>query len=56
VLKDGTDVVVKVLHDDADRKVLEDLDLMHAVALYLESTIPNWPSTGPPSWWPSSHR
>lgn len=40
VLTDGTNVVVKVIHDGADRKVLEDLDLMHAVALYLESNDP----------------
>lgn len=40
VLHDGTKVVVKVIHDGADRKVLQDLDLMHAVALYLEHNDP----------------
>jgi ubiquinone biosynthesis protein len=35
-LKDGTTVAVKVLHDGVERRVLEDLDLMQAVATYLE--------------------
>ena len=39
-LTDGTEVVVKVVHDGADRKVLEDLDLMHALARYVESNDP----------------
>ena len=39
-LTDGTEVVVKVVHDGADRKVLEDLDLMRAVARYVESNDP----------------
>ena len=34
-LKDGT-LAVKVLHDGVERRVLEDLDLMQAVATYLE--------------------
>ena len=35
-LKDGTKVAVKVLHDGVERRVLDDLDLMQAVATYLE--------------------
>ncbi len=34
-LKDGTAVAVKVLHDGVERRVLDDLDLMQAVATYL---------------------
>ena len=37
VLKDGTDVVVKVLHDGATERVEGDLQLMAALARYLES-------------------
>jgi ubiquinone biosynthesis protein len=39
-LEDGTAVAVKVLHDGADRKVREDLELMKALADYLESEDP----------------
>ena len=35
-LKDGTTVAVKVLHDGVERRVVDDLDLMQAVATYLE--------------------
>ena len=35
-LKDGSKVAVKVLHDGVERRVLDDLDLMQAVAIYLE--------------------
>lgn len=35
-LLDGTAVVVKVLHDGADHRVLSDLELMHALVGYLE--------------------
>jgi ubiquinone biosynthesis protein len=36
-LADGTPVAVKVVHDGADRKVREDLELLQALASYLES-------------------
>jgi ubiquinone biosynthesis protein len=36
VLDDGTDVAVKVLHDGADIRVKQDLELMAAIADYLE--------------------
>ena len=39
-LVDGTAVAVKVLHDGADVKVHEDLELMQAVAAYLENEDP----------------
>ncbi len=39
-LVDGTAVAVKVLHDGADAKVHEDLELMQAVAGYLENEDP----------------
>ena len=39
-LVDGTAVAVKVLHDGADVKVEEDLELMHALASYLEEEDP----------------
>ena len=39
-LKDGTAVAVKVLHDGADTKVREDIELMQAVAAHLESSDP----------------
>ena len=39
-LADGTKVAVKVLHAGADRKVLNDLELMHALARYLETHDP----------------
>jgi len=39
-LVDGTGVAVKVLHDGADRKVLNDLELMRALARYLETHDP----------------
>ncbi|HVP02108.1 MAG TPA: AarF/UbiB family protein [Solirubrobacteraceae bacterium] len=35
-LKDGTAVAVKVMHDGADRKIRSDLELMEALARYLE--------------------
>ena len=39
-LNDGTPVAVKVLHDGADRRVLADLELMAALARYLEAQDP----------------
>ena len=36
-LPDGTPVVVKVLHEGVERKVISDLELMHALAAFLES-------------------
>ena len=39
-LHDGTEVVVKVLHHDADRKVTGDLELMEALARSVESLDP----------------
>ena len=39
-LVDGTAVAVKVLHDGADVKVGEDLELMQALAAYLEEEDP----------------
>ena len=36
-LTDGTQVVVKVLHDGVERKVISDLELMRALAVFLES-------------------
>jgi ubiquinone biosynthesis protein len=39
-LKDGTKVAVKVVHDGVERRVLEDLDLMQAIATYLEQEDP----------------
>jgi ubiquinone biosynthesis protein len=39
-LVDGTAVAVKVLHDGADVKVGEDVDLMQALAAYLEAEDP----------------
>jgi ubiquinone biosynthesis protein len=39
-LHDGSDVVVKVLHDGVERRVLEDLELMEALASYLEQQDP----------------
>ena len=36
-LSDGTPVAVKVLHDGADAKVREDLELLEALAAFLES-------------------
>src|SRR6266550_3094467 len=39
-LHDGTDVVVKVLHDGVERRVGEDLELMRALARYLERQDP----------------
>jgi ubiquinone biosynthesis protein len=39
-LTDGTAVAVKVLHDGADVKVREDVELMGAIASYLESQDP----------------
>lgn len=41
VLKDGTEAVVKVLHHGAEAKVRRDLDLMRALASFLESTDPD---------------
>ena len=40
VLEDGTEVAVKVLHDGADVRVKEDLELMAAIADYLEHEDP----------------
>ena len=37
---DGADVVVKVLHADVERRVLADLELMAALAAYVESVDP----------------
>jgi ubiquinone biosynthesis protein len=39
-LHDGTVVVVKVLHDGVEHRVLEDLELMDAIATYLEHEDP----------------
>ncbi len=39
-LHDGTAVGVKVLHDGVERRVLEDLELMEAIATYLEHQDP----------------
>ena len=39
-LTDGTAVAVKVLHDGVERRVVEDLELMQAVATYLEGADP----------------
>jgi len=39
-LVNGTPVAVKVLHDGADAKVREDIDLMKVVAAYLENEDP----------------
>ena len=39
-LHDGTAVVVKVLHDGVEHRVLEDLELMEGIAAYLEHEDP----------------
>jgi ubiquinone biosynthesis protein len=39
-LHDGSMVVVKVLHDGVERRVLEDLELMEAIASYVEQQDP----------------
>jgi ubiquinone biosynthesis protein len=39
-LHDGTAVVVKVLHDGVEHRVLEDLELMEGIATYLEHEDP----------------
>ena len=39
-LPDGTAVAVKVLHDGVEHRVLADLELMEAIAAYLESEDP----------------
>jgi ubiquinone biosynthesis protein len=39
-LHDGTAVAVKVLHDGVEHRVLEDLELMEAIAAYLEQQDP----------------
>ena len=39
-LRDGTPVAVKVLHDGVERRVLDDLELMDAIATYLEGSDP----------------
>ena len=39
-LRDGTPVAVKVLHDGVEHRVLADLELMKAIAAYLESEDP----------------
>jgi ubiquinone biosynthesis protein len=39
-LHDGTAVVVKVLHDGVEHRVLEDLELMKGIATYLEREDP----------------
>ncbi len=39
-LHDGTAVVVKVLHDGVERRVLEDLELMEGIAAHLEHDDP----------------
>ena len=39
-LPDGTAVAVKVLHDGVEHRVLEDLELMEAIAAYLETEDP----------------
>ena len=39
-LEDGTVVAVKVLHDGADTKVRDDIELMRAVAAHLETSDP----------------
>ena len=40
-LHDGTEVVVKVLHHDADRKVKSDIELMQVLARSVEALNPN---------------
>jgi len=40
-LHDGTEVVVKVLHHDADRKVRSDIELMKVLARSIEAINPN---------------
>ena len=39
-LRDGTEVAVKVLHDGVEHRVLADLELMEAIAAYLENEDP----------------
>jgi ubiquinone biosynthesis protein len=51
-LADGTAVAVKVLHDGADAKVREDLDLMKA--LISNKKTRSWRSCARRSWWQSS--
>ena len=46
-LHDGTEVVVKVLHDGTERTVRDDLDLMRALAQYLEHQDPELARYGP---------
>jgi ubiquinone biosynthesis protein len=40
-LRDGTAVAVKVLHDGVEHRVLADLELMEAIAAYLEAEDPD---------------
>jgi ubiquinone biosynthesis protein len=40
-LRDGTAVAVKVLHEGVERRVLADLELMEAIAAYLENEDPS---------------
>ena len=46
-LHDGTAVVVKVLHDGVEHRVLEDLELMDAIATYLEHEDPGFAQLRP---------
>ena len=46
-LHDGTAVVVKVLHDGVEHRVLEDLELMDAIATYLEHQDPGFAQLRP---------
>ena len=55
-LRDGTAVAVKVVHDGAAAKVREDLELMEALAAFLESEDAELARFGPRSWSPSSPR
>jgi ubiquinone biosynthesis protein len=47
ILPDGTPVAVKVLHDGVEHRVLEDLELMEAIAAYLESEDPGFAQLRP---------
>ena len=46
----GTAVVVKVVHSGARARVLDDLELMRALAGYVESHDETWPRTPQASW------
>ena len=52
-LPDGTPVAVKVLHAGADTKVRDDVELMRAIAEYLEAEDPQLASSARRSSWPN---